>query len=352
MKQEPDVALLSADAHGVCVAQGHDEEEKSNVHQSGDDDVDCRRKFDELRPIRGLSEFEGPNRVSAVAAAAAPSSSLDLEEQKPRRPEYSRFGVTFLKLVLPVVSLEIGLAFHCDQYDVGGGKTKEYLVSDRSVDCNSPYYAVIQAYAIVMALLLPIGLPLFALVGLYRLHKRRQRRKRQRQRQRQQQEKERGSTRLEPSGRPLVVEMDRRKRRDRSGGGGGGFAENSHYDDASSSGIPSSSPSLTSEESTTSLFVVTATASGSGAEADAAALSDVRSSLRSYDTYQTAGGKPSTESPFAILIRDVKPAFWYMEIVDVFRRLLFILSVVFARDSGYAKVVRSCLYSTPEIDLF
>ena len=41
-----------------------------------------------------------------------------------------------------------------------------------------------------------------------------------------------------------------------------------------------------------------------------------------------------------------------MEIVDVFRRLLFILSVVFARDSGYAKVVRSCLYSTPEIDLF
>lgn len=77
-----------------------------------------------------------------------------------------RYAVIFSELMLPAVSQTIVQTFRCASYDNGDYR---YLLADLSIDCRSDLYAALQTYAGVMLLLLPVGLPLFALAYLVRL---------------------------------------------------------------------------------------------------------------------------------------------------------------------------------------
>ena len=178
---------------------------------------------------------------------------------------YARYGVTFVKLVLPVVSLEMAQAFQCKTYDYGHGKSQTYLTSDYTVNCEESKYAVIKTYAIVMTFILPVGMPILALVALYRLRYRKR--------------AEINATR--PDEEPY-----------RALGG------------------EESDEERTQGDSTT-------------------------------DTQE--------ESPFAILWRDVKPKFWYMEVVDIIRRLLLTcVPIAFTNsDKGPAEVIALLFISFP-----
>ena len=52
---------------------------------------------------------------------------VTLQDMQTRRHMYARYGVTFVKLVLPVVSLEIAQAFQCKTYDYGYDKSRMWL---------------------------------------------------------------------------------------------------------------------------------------------------------------------------------------------------------------------------------
>ena len=90
-------------------------------------------------------------------------------EDMPTRSEYASYAITFVKLVLPVVSLEIAQAFRCSLYHTGGGNTKEYLVADYAINCRSRHYNAVEIYAFAMTCLLPVGMPILGLVALWRL---------------------------------------------------------------------------------------------------------------------------------------------------------------------------------------
>lgn len=158
---------------------------------------------------------------------------------------YARYGVTFVKLVLPVVSLEIAQAFQCKPYDYGYEHEKWWLTSDYTVDCDTTKYTIIKIYAIIMTCIFPVGMPILALVELYRLryHKRAE----ETAHRNGSYEVLDGEEKVEPSYRALDGEEK-------------------------------------SEEPTLE--------------------------------------QKLEESPFTILWRDVKPEYWYMEVVDIIRRLL------------------------------
>ena len=170
-----------------------------------------------------------------------------------RRDRFATYGILFVKLVLPAVSLEILQAFACRSYDYGDDEEdKRYLVVDYSVNCSSPFYKFLSSYAAVMCIIFPFGMPFLALLGLYRLRRHK-------------------------------IKQN----------------EDTSVDDQ---------------------VLLDADAADDGGEV-------------------TNGGTaiPERESPFATLSFDVKPAFWFMEVVDMFRRLaLTCLPIVF---SNYGAVV-------------
>ncbi len=170
---------------------------------------------------------------------------VSLQDMQTRRHMYARYGVTFIKLVLPVVSLKIAQAFQCKTYDYGYNKSKTWLTGDYTVDCHKTKHTIIKIYAIIMTCILPVGMPILALVELYRLryHKR----------------------------------VEKTAHRDES------------YEVLD--GKEKAEPSYRALE---------------GEEKSEEPTSEQR----------------LEESPFTILWRDVKPEFWYMEVVDIVRRLL------------------------------
>lgn len=74
--------------------------------------------------------------------------------------------VNFCKLVLPAVSSTILKSFRCQGYDSG---KYQFLYADLSIDCRSGYYRAVEAYAVLMVLVFPVGLPLTAFGALIRL---------------------------------------------------------------------------------------------------------------------------------------------------------------------------------------
>ena len=91
--------------------------------------------------------------------------------RRPRRPEYARWGVVFIKLVLPVVSLEIGLEFHCHSFDYGPSRSRSFLVSDYSVDCDGGSYRAHRALAVVCVVVYVVSIP-GAIFGVMWTHRR------------------------------------------------------------------------------------------------------------------------------------------------------------------------------------
>ena len=234
---------------------------------------------------------EGPRHPAYVFRACKRTWFWVIVERRRQLPVYARYGVTFVKLVLPVVSYGIAQAFQCKRYDYGyeilnndqtGNRTahsssphcdgdndddycemeKKWLVVDYTVNCHSHQYVYgIMIYAIVMGCLLPIGMPIAALVALYRLRF--------------------DSKRAEP---PTPDDEDHR--------------------------------------------VLEGEAPDEGETPDEEGKQDP-------PVIQAASD--AQESPFAVLWRDVKSEFWYMEVLDIIRRLM--LTSVTAAFSTSAEVI-------------
>ena len=71
--------------------------------------------------------------------------------------------------MLPSITRSLFQALSCRWYDAGDEDAVEVLIVDHAVDCGKPSYEFMQVYASVMIVLLPVGLQLGALVGLWRL---------------------------------------------------------------------------------------------------------------------------------------------------------------------------------------
>jgi hypothetical protein len=209
-------------------------------------------------------------------------------EKQTQLPVYARYGVTFMKLVLPVVSYGIAQAFRCHRYDYGyvpyevndeewdqtGNSTehsnqpncddgyceskRKWLIADYTVDCKSPYYKhYIMPYAIAMGCILPIGMPILALIALYRLRFH--------------------SKRTEST----TEDEDFRVLEGEGPDEGGGLDEEAKQD----------------------------------------------------KTVIQVAADPQ-ESPFAVLWRDVKAEYWFMEVLDIIRRLMLTsVTVIFSSDA-------------------
>ena len=231
----------------------------------GDDDGRAKADEPEAELLDEPREDRPRPRAYVCRAFKRPCLWMTVQDMQTRQTMYARYGVTFVKLVLPVVSLEMAQAFQCKTYDYGHEKSQTYLTSDYTVNCEESKYAVIKTYAIVMTLILPVGMPILALVALYRLRYRKR--------------AEINATR--PDEEPY-----------RALGGEESDEERKQGD------------------STT-------------------------------DTQE--------ESPFAILWRDVKPKFWYMEVVDIIRRLLLTcVPIAFtSSDKGPAEVIALLFISFP-----
>ena len=52
--------------------------------------------------------------------------------------------------------------------DAGDDGTLRYLASDNSLDCDTPRYELMEAYASIMVMVYPLGCPLLVLIILFR----------------------------------------------------------------------------------------------------------------------------------------------------------------------------------------
>ncbi|CAE7240635.1 unnamed protein product [Symbiodinium natans] len=71
-------------------------------------------------------------------------------------------------LSLPVTSNTIFDTFKCEAFDAGAGNRRNFLASDLRLDCDTDTHLNFQIYAGVMALVYPIGIPIWMAASLYR----------------------------------------------------------------------------------------------------------------------------------------------------------------------------------------
>mmetsp|Transcript_25417 Transcript_25417/g.60555 ORF Transcript_25417/g.60555 Transcript_25417/m.60555 type:complete len:1120 (-) Transcript_25417:137-3496(-) len=71
-------------------------------------------------------------------------------------------------LSLPVTSNTIFDTFKCEAFDAGSGNRRNFLASDLRLDCDTDTHRNFQIYAGVMALVYPIGIPIWMAASLYR----------------------------------------------------------------------------------------------------------------------------------------------------------------------------------------
>ena len=69
----------------------------------------------------------------------------------------------------PSITRSLFQALKCKEYDAGDEGSVEVLLADYDVNCRSGSYQSMQVYAVAMIALLPVGLGLAALVGLWQL---------------------------------------------------------------------------------------------------------------------------------------------------------------------------------------
>ena len=79
--------------------------------------------------------------------------------------------VVGVKIALAAVVRTIFEGFRCAVYDVGVEGKARYLLVDHSVDCSSETYQAWTVYLYLMLVIIPLGLPLVALVKLVQLRR-------------------------------------------------------------------------------------------------------------------------------------------------------------------------------------
>jgi hypothetical protein len=80
------------------------------------------------------NEMTPPSRFSRAVGCSW--FMVRIETMPARRPHFARYGIIFMKLILPVVSVEIAQAFSCYRFNFGGGHHEKYLLADFNVNCN------------------------------------------------------------------------------------------------------------------------------------------------------------------------------------------------------------------------
>ena len=73
------------------------------------------------------------------------------------------------KFSLAALSRTICSGFRCEIFDAGQEGVETFLLADLAIDCTSNAYKTIVIYNTFMMLIFPIGMPLFAVVQMYRL---------------------------------------------------------------------------------------------------------------------------------------------------------------------------------------
>ena len=73
------------------------------------------------------------------------------------------------KFILAALSRTICSGFRCEIFDAGQEGVETFLLADLAIDCTSNAYKTIVIYNTFMMLIFPIGMPLFAVVQMYRL---------------------------------------------------------------------------------------------------------------------------------------------------------------------------------------
>jgi len=71
-------------------------------------------------------------------------------------------------LSLPLTSNTIFDTFKCEAFDAGSGNRRNFLASDLRLDCDTDTHRNFQIYAGVMAVVYPIGIPIWMAANLYR----------------------------------------------------------------------------------------------------------------------------------------------------------------------------------------
>ena len=76
--------------------------------------------------------------------------------------------LTFLVMILPVVSKRVCQSFRCASFDGGDDDDYLYLAADLSIDCHGERYAIMTSFAAVMILVFPIGMPSILAIMLWK----------------------------------------------------------------------------------------------------------------------------------------------------------------------------------------
>ena len=83
-------------------------------------------------------------------------------------PLSRRYFLQGLMLILPAVSRRVFQSFRCDTYDAGSDEEVRLLAADHNIDCDGADYGSITAYAALMVLLYPVGVPTIIYITLRR----------------------------------------------------------------------------------------------------------------------------------------------------------------------------------------
>mmetsp|Transcript_76376 Transcript_76376/g.218732 ORF Transcript_76376/g.218732 Transcript_76376/m.218732 type:complete len:911 (-) Transcript_76376:125-2857(-) len=93
------------------------------------------------------------------------------DKEKKQTGEFGHNIALFLQgimLILPAVSRRVFQSFRCDVFDNGNGPDVSLLAADHNIDCNGSDYGSITAYAALMVLLYPLGVPIAFYITLRR----------------------------------------------------------------------------------------------------------------------------------------------------------------------------------------
>ena len=96
------------------------------------------------------------------------ASLTEVEKEAAARPAWKvlRWLVWCTKIMLPAITLTISKAWRCVQYE---DESLNLLLADMSLSCDSREYKIMITYASLMALIFPVGVPIFWLIHLHRI---------------------------------------------------------------------------------------------------------------------------------------------------------------------------------------
>ena len=142
---------LPVDNDGTEVDTGGDRSPLYRVgkHRKARERSPSQKRYVELTE---LHPSEVGCTVAALSTAGTPS---DMDRTRLR---IMSFGLLVIFVSLSGVSHTIFSSWACEQYEVRPGQFTSFLVKDPSVECGSEEHTAIQAIAVGMSFLWPIGM--------------------------------------------------------------------------------------------------------------------------------------------------------------------------------------------------